>query len=142
MAIAKMNAVQTGYVEVMKNLMAGVSIFVSVILGALIIYATNFLIKKRKKEFGIYMMLGMGKWKISKILIIETLFVGAISLIAGLLLGIFLSQGLSLLTVKMFLVELSQYKFVISWKAIGRSILYFGLIYLVVIIFKTLFNIF
>ena len=74
MAIAKMNAVQTGYVEVMKNLMAGVSIFVSVILGALIIYATNFLIKKRKKEFGIYMMLGMGKWKISKILIIETLF--------------------------------------------------------------------
>ena len=138
MAIAKMNAVQTGYVEVMKNLMAGVSIFVSVILGALIIYATNFLIKKRKKEFGIYMMLGMGKWKISKILIIETLFVGAISLIAGLLLGIFLSQGLSLLTVKMFLVELSQYKFVISWKAIGRSILYFGLIYLVVIIFNTL----
>ena len=138
MAIAKMNAVQTGYVEVMKNLMAGVSIFVSVILGALIIYATNFLIKKRKKEFGIYMMLGMGKWKISKILIIETLFVGAISLIAGLLLGIFLSQGLSLLTVKMFLVELSQYKFVVSWKAIGRSILYFGLIYLVVIIFNTL----
>lgn len=138
MAIAKMNAVQTGYVEVMKNLMAGVSIFVSVILGALIIYATNFLIKKRKKEFGIYMMLGMGKWKISKILIIATLFVGAISLIAGLLLGIFLSQGLSLLTVKMFLVELSQYKFVISWKAIGRSILYFGLIYLVVIIFNTL----
>lgn len=138
MAIAKMNAVQTGYVEVMKNLMAGVSIFVSVILGALIIYATNFLIKKRKKEFGIYMMLGMGKWKISKILIIETLFVGAISLIAGLLLGIFLSQGLSLLTVKMFLVDLSQYKFVVSWKAIGRSILYFGLIYLVVIIFNTL----
>ena len=138
MAIAKMNAVKTGYVEVMKNLMAGVSIFVSVILGALIIYATNFLIKKRKKEFGIYMMLGMGKWKISKILIIETLFVGAISLIAGLLLGIFLSQGLSLLTVKMFLAELSQYKFVISWKAIGRSILYFGLIYLVVIIFNTL----
>ena len=50
MAIAKMNTVQTSYVEVMKNLMSGVSIFVSFILAGLIIYATNFLIKKRKKE--------------------------------------------------------------------------------------------
>lgn len=138
MAIAKMNAVQTGYVEVMKDLMAGVSIFVSVILGCLIIYATNFLVKKRKKEFGIYMMLGMSKWKISKILIMETLCVGIMSLLAGLILGVVLSQGLSLLTVKMFLVKLSKYKFVISYEAIIRSILYFGLIYLVVIIFNTL----
>ena len=136
MAIAKMNSVQTAYVEVMKNLMSGVSIFVSFILGGLIIYATNFLIKKRKKEFGIYMMLGMGKGKISLILFIETLIVGFISLIAGLLLGLVLSQGLSLLTVNMFLVELSKYKFVISSEAILKSITYFGLIYIIVVIFN------
>lgn len=136
MAIAKMNAIQTSYVEVMKNLMSGVSIFVSFILGGLIIYATNFLIKKRKKEFGIYMMLGMGKGKISFILLMETLIVGIISLIAGLLLGIILSQFLSVLTVKMFLVELSKFKFVISREAILKSIIYFGLMYLVVIIFN------
>lgn len=136
MAISRMNTVQTSYVEVMKNLMSGVSIFVSFILAGLIIYATNFLIKKRKKEFGIYMMLGMNKGKISFILFIETLIVGFISLIVGLLLGLVLSQGLSLLTVKMFLLELSKYKFVISSEAILKSITYFGLIYIVVVIFN------
>ena len=65
------------------------------------------------------MMLGMGKWKISKILIIETLFVGAISLIAGLCGNIPFTRFISI-NCKMFLVELSQYKFVISWKAIGK----------------------
>ena len=136
MAIAKMNSVQTSYVEVMKQLMSGVSIFVSFILAGLIIYATNFLIKRRKKEFGIYMMLGMSKRKISFILLVETLIVGIISLIAGLLLGLALSQGLSLLTVKMFLVEISQFKFVVSGEAIIKSMTYFGLIYIVVIIFN------
>lgn len=138
MAIGEMNKVQGGYVDVMKELMAVVSVFVSFILGGLIIYATNFLIKRRKKEFGIYMMLGMSKGKISFILFLETLIVGCISLIAGLVLGIVLSQGLSLLTVKMFLVELSKYKFVLSKAAILKSITYFGLIYLMVIIFNIL----
>lgn len=134
MAVTKMSVAQTEYVKVMNDLMSGVSIFVSFILAGLIIYATNFLIRKRKKEFGIYMMLGMNKGKISIILLVETLIVGFISLIAGLLLGILLSQGLSLLPVQMFLVELSQYKFIISSEAIIKSILYFGLIYFVVII--------
>lgn len=136
MAIAKLNTVQGGYVEVMQNLISVVSIFVSFILGGLIIYATNFLIKRRKKEFGIYMLLGMGKRKISFILFIETLLVGIISLIAGLMLGIMLSQGLSFLTIKMFLVELSKYKFVFSKVAVLKSITYFGLIYLMVILFN------
>lgn len=136
MAVTNMNGIQKSYVEVMKNLMSGVSIFVSFILGGLIIYATNFLIKKRKKEFGIYMMLGMSKGKISFILLVETLIVGIISLIAGLLLGIILSQFLSVLTVKMFLVELSKFKFVISKESILKSIIYFGLMYLIVIIFN------
>lgn len=136
MAIAKLNTVQGGYVEVMQNLISVVSIFVSFILGGLIIYATNFLIKRRKKEFGIYMLLGMGKRKISFILFIETLLVGIISLIAGLMLGIILSQGLSFLTIKMFLVELSKYKFVFSKVAVLKSITYFGLIYLMVILFN------
>src|SRR5690606_31405204 len=54
---------------------AGTSVFVSFVLGWLIIYANNFLIKKRKKELGIYMTLGMPKSQISKILILETLLI-------------------------------------------------------------------
>lgn len=136
MAMAEMSSVQVSYVEVMQTLISIVSVFVSFILGGLIIYATNFLIRRRKKEFGIYMMLGMGKGKISFILLLETLIVGCISLVAGLILGILLSQGLSILTVKLFLLELSKFSFVFSKAAVIKSISYFGLIYLVVIIFN------
>lgn len=136
MAMTEMSAVQVSYVGVMQTLISIVSVFVSFILGGLIIYATNFLIRRRKKEFGIYMMLGMGKGKISLILFIETLIVGCISLIAGLILGIVLSQGLSILTVKLFLVELSKFRFVFSKSAIIKSIYYFGLIYIIVIVFN------
>lgn len=136
MAMTEMSAVQVSYVEVMQTLISVVSVFVSFILSGLIIYATNFLIRRRKKEFGIYMMLGMGKGKISLILFIETLIVGCISLIAGLILGIILSQGLSILTVKLFLVELSKFRFVFSKAAVIKSISYFNLIYFVVILFN------
>ncbi len=68
--------------------MAGTVVFVSFVLGGLIIYANNFLIKKRKKELGIYMTLGMPKGTISKILLFETLFIGVLSLVVGLGLGI------------------------------------------------------
>ena len=60
-----------------------VSVFVSIILGLLIVYANKFLINRRKKEFGIYMMLGMGKRQISKIIIFETIFIGIVSLGVG-----------------------------------------------------------
>lgn len=132
----EMNEVQGGYVEVTQNLLGGVSIFVSVVLGGLIIYATNFLIKRRKKEFGIYMTLGMSKRKISVILFMETVLIGIISLIVGLALGILFSQGLSLLTAKLFEVEITKFKFILSSQAIIKSISYFGIIYLIVMIFN------
>ena len=59
-------------IKLMINMLGMVSVFIAVILGLLIVYANNFLINRRKKEFGIYMTLGMGKRQISKILLIET----------------------------------------------------------------------
>lgn len=125
------------YMKMLTQLIAGISVFVSVILGSLIIYANNFLIKKRKKELGIYMTLGMGKNKISRILFLETVLIGAISLVAGLILGIILSQGLSLFTIKLFEVSMKEFKFIISSSAILKTILYFGIMFLLVMIFNT-----
>lgn len=136
-AMLKLNKNQAQYVKVMENAMGYISIFVSVILGGLIIYANNFLVKRRKKELGIYMILGMGKNKISKILFLETFLIGIMSLIAGLLLGITLSQGLSVFTAKLFQVGMSEYKFLVSPLAIQKSILYFGIIFLLVMVFNT-----
>ncbi|SHK68725.1 putative ABC transport system permease protein [Clostridium cavendishii DSM 21758] len=122
--------------ERLIDIMAYVSVFISVILGSLILYANNFLIKKRKKELGIYMTLGMGKRKISRILVTETCIVGAISLIAGLIIGIGASQGLATFTLKLFEVGMDEYKFAISTGAIGKTILYFGIMFLLVMIFN------
>lgn len=136
-ALLDMNKNQAEYMTIITTLISVVSVFVSFILGGLILYANNFLIKKRKKELGIYMTLGMRKGKISTILLIETLIVGILSLIAGLLLGLVVSQGLSLFTAKLFDVEMAQFKFVISGSAILKTILYFALIFGVLMIFNT-----
>ena len=120
----------------LNKLMAGTSVFVSFVLGGLIIYANNFLIKKRKKEFGIYMTLGMSKGKISRILVFETFLIGVLSLAAGIVLGIVVSQGLSIITANLLSADLDQYKFVISSGAVIKSIVYFGIIFLLVMIFN------
>lgn len=134
--MADMNKGQTEYVKIMGQMISVISIGVSVILGGLIIYATKFLINRRKKEFGIYMVLGMGKRKMSKILFLETLYIGIISLIAGLVLGMLFAQVLSIFTAKLFAVQMTKYSFVISISAILKTILYFGIMYLLVMIFN------
>ncbi|EJO5347393.1 ABC transporter permease [Clostridium botulinum] len=135
-ALSQMRGSGIQYIQALNKAMAGMSVFVSVILGSLILYANNFLIKKRKKELGIYMTLGMGKEKISRILVIETLIVGAISLISGIILGIGASQGLSTFTLKLFELPINEYKFSVSTGAIGKTILYFGIMFLLVMIFN------
>ena len=89
-------------IQLMNQMLSGVSVFVSFILGFLIIYASRFLIRRRNREFGIYLTLGMSKRKISAILLIETLLIGVLSLVVGLGLGVVLSQFMSLLVANMF----------------------------------------
>ncbi|XZJ15148.1 FtsX-like permease family protein [Clostridium perfringens] len=128
---------QAEYIKVLQRLISGISVFISCVLGGLILYANNFLVKKRKKELGIYMTLGMGKNKISKILTYETALVGIISLVVGLGVGIIVSQGISAFASKLFEVSLSNYKFLLSTDAILKTVLYFGIIFILVMIFNT-----
>ncbi|WP_300257287.1 ABC transporter permease [Clostridium sp.] len=128
---------QSEYIKSLQYLISGISVFISCVLGGLILYANNFLVKKRKKELGIYMTLGMGKNKISKILTYETALVGIISLVVGLGIGIIVSQGISAFAAKLFEVSLSNYKFLLSTDAILKTILYFGIIFILVMLFNT-----
>lgn len=124
--------------RLLTNLLSAVSIFVSVILGALIIYANSFLIKRRHKEFGVYIMLGMEKKQVSFILFLETLLIGLFSLLIGLLLGAVLSQGMGILVVHMFKANMSKFRFVFSFPAMVKTIIYFGIMYLIVMLFNTI----
>ena len=86
----------------MNTFLSGVSVFVAIVLGALIIYASNFMIKRRKKEFGVYLTLGMSKRRMSTILLTETFLIGVISMVIGLFLGVVMSQFMSVAVAHMF----------------------------------------
>ena len=133
-AMMQLSASTKAIVDLLLQMLGGVSVFVSIILGFLIVYANNFLIKRRKKEFGIYMTLGMGKGQISRILFLETIIVGIMSLAVGLLIGVFASQGMSVVVAKMFEADMSRYEFVFSKAACIKTIVYFGIMYLAVIL--------
>ncbi len=123
-------------IETITEVLGIISVFVAFILSFLIIYASRFLIKRRKKEFGIYMLLGMKKNKISRIILTETLLVGMISLIFGLGIGIGLSQLMSIVVANMFEANMTKFTFVFSKMAVIKTILYFSIIYFIVMIFN------
>ena len=124
-------------IKLMNDILSGVSVFVSCILGFLIIYASRFLIKRRNKEFGIYLTLGMSKRKISAILFFETLIIGIVSLVAGLVIGTILSQFMSVIVANMFDADMTKFKFIFSMKACVKTLIYFAIMYVLVMIFNT-----
>lgn len=124
-------------IDLMTNMLSGASVFVAFILGFLIIYASRFLTKRRNKEFGIYMLLGMSKRKISMILFFETILIGIISLAVGLGIGVLLSQLMSMLVANMFEADMTKYEFIFSSQACIKTIIYFGIMYVIVMLFNT-----
>ncbi len=137
-ALLEMNESQRKMIELIQTMISGISIFVAVILGLLIIYANQYLMKRRHKEMGIYLLLGMEKGQVSRILILETLLIGIFALAAGLAAGIFLAQGFSILTARMFAVEMKEFQFVFSCEAFLQTILYFVIIFVIVMLFNSI----
>ena len=125
-------------IKLMIQMLGMVSVFIAVILGLLIVYANKFLINRRKKEFGIYMTLGMGRRQISKIILFETILVGIISLFAGLAFGVFASQFMSVLVAKIFEANMDKFTFIFSKDACIKTCVYFAIMYFVVMIFNTI----
>ena len=134
----KVSSTTAEIIKLMTNVLSGVSVFVSIVLAFLIVYASRFLIKRRNKEFGVYLTLGMSKKKISLILFIETLIIGIVSLVVGLGIGFLLSQLMSILVANMFEADLTRFQFVFSTSACIKTLIYFGIMYFVVMIFNTI----
>lgn len=125
-------------VSTMTKALSVISVFVSFVLAFLVIYANNFLMKRRNREFGIYMTLGMGKGTISKIILFETMIIGAISLLIGLVIGTALSQVMSIVVANLFEADMSKFRFVISYSAIIKTVTYFCIIFFIVMIFNVI----
>ena len=133
-AFIRVNETQREIIKILTTAISGVSVFVAVVLGLLIVYASRFLMKRRNKEFALYMMMGMSKWKISALLLCETVIIGIGSLIVGLLIGVGLSQVMSAVVANLFEADMNNYRFTVSASAITKTILYFGIMYLVVML--------
>ena len=137
-AMLKVSESTRSLIKLMISMLGMVSVFVAVVLGLLIVYANNFLINRRKKEFGIYMLLGMGKRQISSIILLETIFIGIISLFVGIVVGIFGSQFMSILVAKMFEADMTDFQFIFSKDACIKTCIYFAIMYIAVMLFNTL----
>lgn len=122
-------------VESIMTIISVLSAFVAVVLVCLVLYANTFLMKRRKKELGTYLLLGLPGGKVSLLLALETFFMGLFALGAGLGLGVLASQGLSLLSIAMFEVPLAQLSFVFSAGAVVKAAVAFGGVFLVVMAF-------
>lgn len=125
-------------IKLLTSLLGGVSVFVAFVLGFLIVYASVFLIKRRKKEFGVYMTLGMSRGKISRLLFCETLLIGIFSLFIGIIAGIGLSQIMSVIVAYLFEADMTQFVFTVSTNAIIKTLICFGIMYVIVILFNTI----
>lgn len=125
-------------IQLLVELLGMVSVFIAIILGFLIVYANNFLINRRKREFGIYMILGMGRRQISGIILLETILIGILSLAVGIFIGVFASQFMSILVAKLFEANMSEFTFVFSMESCIKTCIYFAVMYIAVIIFNIL----
>ncbi|MGL4819299.1 MAG: ABC transporter permease [Bacilli bacterium] len=124
--------------EQLAEVLSVITIFISFVLAFLILFANQFLVKRRKAEFGTYMTLGMGRKHISRILIGETFMIGLLSLATGIGLGVLVSQGMARFTASLFDVASQDFSFVFSFSSIVKTTIYFVVIFLAVMLFNTI----
>lgn len=135
-AVARISEDSRSMVELLSMVISGVSVFIAVILAFLVLYANRFLIRRRNKEFALYLTLGMQKGDLLKISAAETAIVGAASLIVGLAIGIGVSQVLSNLAASMFDSHVEGVAFSVSGAAIVQTVVAFSAIFVIAAAFN------
>lgn len=135
-AVLNMAEDQRRVVQALTDILSGLSVFVVIILGFLVVYANRFLIRRRKREFGVYLTLGMDIRHVSWIIVIETLAVGVVALGVGLLLGVALSQVMMYVTAGLFEATISGFVFAFSPSAALSTVGCFAGIFLVTLVFN------
>lgn len=107
-----------GMREIMSELLSGTTIFLAAIMGFLMVYANNFIMKRRKREFGLYQVLGMTRGQVARVMAYETFIVSGAALVLGIICGIALSQVMVFFTASLFKTQISNFRFFVSWDAL------------------------
>ncbi|MCM1165929.1 MAG: ABC transporter permease [Lachnospiraceae bacterium] len=116
----------------MKDILAIGTVIMAIFSAIFLFYTNSFLIKRRKKEFGLYNILGLGKRQIARILIWETLLVYGISIVAGLGFGILFSKLAEMLAMRM-LAEKLVYEFSVHIPSVIAAVIWFAIVFAVIL---------
>ena len=125
-----------GLGEVLGELLGGLTVFLGAVMGFLMVYANNFIMKRRNKEFGLYQVLGMTRGQVARIMALETVIVSAAALVLGIILGVGLSQLMVFFTASLFKTQIANFKFIFSTSALALTVECLATIFLVTLVFN------
>ena len=131
-AVLRLSTDMRTLVRELGMVIGGVSVFVAVLLAFLVLFGNRFLIRRRKREFAIYLTLGMDRRHVSGIVAMESLAVGAGALVVGLAVGVLLSQALLYATARLFNTHVTGFGLMFSGQACVYTVMSFAIIFLVV----------
>nr|WP_073296492.1 ABC transporter permease [Parolsenella massiliensis] len=125
-----------GLGEVLGELLSGLTVFLGAVMGFLMVYANNFIMKRRNKEFGLYQVLGMTRGQVARIMALETVIVSVAALVLGIILGVGLSQLMVFFTASLFKTQIANFRFIFSTSALALTVGCLATIFLVTLVFN------
>lgn len=113
---------EEGLAQVMGSMLGDLTYFLAGVMAFLMVYANNFIMKRRKKEFGLYQVLGMGRGRVAMIMALETVIVSVVAFVAGIVLGVGLSQLMTFFTASLFKTQIANFHFFFSMHAFNLTL--------------------
>lgn len=113
---------EEGLAQVMGSILGDLTYFLAGVMAFLMVYANNFIMKRRKKEFGLYQVLGMGRGRVATIVALETVIVSVVAFVAGIVLGVGLSQLMTFFTASLFKTQIANFRFFFSMHAFNLTL--------------------
>ena len=113
---------EMGLAQVMGSMLGNLTYFLAGVMAFLMVYANNFIMKRRKKEFGLYQVLGMGRGRVATIMALETVIVSVVAFVVGIVLGVGLSQLMTYFTASLFKTQIANFHFFFSVHAFNLTL--------------------
>ena len=113
---------EEGLAQVMGSMLGDLTYFLAGVMAFLMVYANNFIMKRRKKEFGLYQVLGMGRGRVATIIALETVIVSVVAFVAGIVLGVGLSQLMTFFMASLFKTQIANFHFFFSVHAFNLTL--------------------
>lgn len=113
---------EKGLAQVMGSMLGDLTYFLAGVMAFLMVYANNFIMKRRKKEFGLYQVLGMGRGRVATIMALETVIVSVVAFVVGIVLGAGFSQLMTFFTASLFKTQIANFHFFFSVHAFNLTL--------------------